>query len=38
LNHLTVHSGEKVNNDKYILVFFIRDNEYPDELRAISHY
>jgi prolyl 4-hydroxylase len=38
LNDSTIHIGEKVSSDKYILVFFIRDQEYTDDLRAISHY
>jgi hypothetical protein len=38
INHSTVHIGQKVSENKYIMVFFIRDQEYPDSLRAVSYY
>ena len=37
-NAATVHYGQKVDGDKYVLIFFIRDNEYPDSLRDLSVY
>lgn len=38
LNHMTMHLGQKVHSDKFILVFFIRDKEFSQELRALSVY
>ena len=38
LNKLTDHAGGRVSDSKYILVCFVRDNEYPDELRALANY
>lgn len=38
LNHMTMHLGQKVDADKFILVFFIRDREFPDQLRALTMY
>lgn len=38
LNNLTQHAGGRVSNSKWILVCFVRNNEYPDDLRAIANY
>lgn len=38
INDTTVHLGQKVATNKYIMVFFIRDQEYPDFMRANSYY
>lgn len=37
-NSQTIHYGQNVVGDKYVLIFFIRDSEYSDELRALSVY
>lgn len=38
LNELTEHAGGWTSDNKFILVFFVRDNEYPDELRESANY
>jgi hypothetical protein len=37
-NRNTVHMGQRVEGNKYIMVFFIRDQACPDQLRALTHY
>lgn len=39
MNSMTVHVGNKVHHgNKFVLIFFIRDGEYSQELRDISVY
>lgn len=38
INRSTVHYSQLVTQDKYILVFFIRDQEYPESFRSLSNY
>lgn len=38
INTQTLHYGQRVDRDKYVLIFFIRDNEYPEDLRELSVY